>query len=116
MQIQAKQTANGVMTVYVSGEFCQSETLPMSTRLNQLCLAARSHTLVVDLSATTSLDSFAIASLVRSFKQLAAKGAKLLLRGAIGQPRKLLTMLRIHHVIPMFDDVSFDQPSLQTAA
>lgn len=55
----------------------------------------------VDLRRVTYIDSAAVGALVFLFKRLVSQQRRLVLAGAVGQPRRLLELLRIDRAIEM---------------
>lgn len=59
---------------------------------------------VVDLSLTEFIDSSGIGAIIYLFKRLKSQQRVLQLYGVHGQPRRILTMLRVDRAIPFVGD------------
>ncbi|MEI6673614.1 MAG: WecB/TagA/CpsF family glycosyltransferase [Verrucomicrobiota bacterium] len=58
------------------------------------------HSLVVDLSAVTFLDSRAVGGLIRTWKSMTARGGQLFLAGANPTLREIIRLLHLDKIIP----------------
>ncbi|TDP01074.1 STAS domain-containing protein [Marinomonas balearica] len=61
--------------------------------------------IVFDLSKVTFIDSSGIGAIVFLFKRLREEERALLITGLNGQPKELMTLLRINRAITIKDDV-----------
>ncbi|AWB65371.1 anti-sigma factor antagonist [Saccharobesus litoralis] len=101
MKISTQALPQNELLISIEGEFdalgCQStknEWDAISTQDNQLDI-------VLDLSATTFLDSSGVGAIVFLFKRIRAKRGSMKICGANGQPLELLDLLRVHRAIPI---------------
>ncbi len=98
----AVYTQDETTTLSVCGEFDAASVQEMRPRFEEL-LETTSRSIVIDMSGCTFLDSSGIGTLVFLFKRLATSGRSLRLGGLAGQPRELITFLRIDRVIDIDD-------------
>jgi anti-sigma B factor antagonist len=73
-------TLNGEVTVYVAGDIDMASGPELWDHLKE-AISETGQRLVIDLSATTFLDSTALNLFVRAHKRLRSSGAELVLRG-----------------------------------
>jgi anti-sigma B factor antagonist len=90
----------------LEGEF-DLETVPEIDRFLRRSLGPLYHRehLVIDLGTTTFVDSSFIAFLVRLLGQQHAGGGELMLARPVGQVRRVLGLVGLPNVVPVFESV-----------
>ncbi|SHH29430.1 STAS domain-containing protein [Ferrimonas marina] len=103
MEFSTFQTKPQQLTLRLSGALDAEHCAPLEDRLQRLAEQHPSAQLMVDLREVSELDVSGLGALVFLFKRLANRGGQMALCGAQGQPRQLLSLLRVGQVIPMHE-------------
>jgi anti-anti-sigma factor len=86
--------------VTLAGEFNGMAVAQVRPQIEQLLHESQSH-VYVDLRDVTYIDAAAVGAFAFLFKRLAAQRKRLVLYGAIGQPRRLLELLHIDRIVEL---------------
>jgi len=97
MDLQISNTPAGTI-ITLGGRFDAAAVAAARSSLERIPAEGR-HDVYIDLSRVTFIDSSALGLCVFLFKRLAAERRKLFFIEPIGQPRRLITLLRIDRVI-----------------
>lgn len=110
------RTGGGEPAVLVLGGEFDLDTVPEIDRFLRRNLGPLYHqdNLVIDLEATTFVDSSFVTFLVKLARGQRAKRRELLLARPGGQVRRLLGLVGLHNFIPVFDSVDAAIDSLMS--
>ena len=103
MKMQFFNNDQYVVQFELSGELNAGVCAEQVGQMLQMVESSSAECVVLNLEEVNLLDSAGVGSLVFLFRRIRGQGRRMVLQGAIGQPRTLLKMLRIHRAIPMTD-------------
>lgn len=93
-----EKTANG-HCVYLSGDFDAQGCKDIRAELEEMVENYPEAVLCLDLQNIHFIDSSGIGAIVFMFKRLTAANCELALVNVQGQPKELISLLRVHEVI-----------------
>ena len=106
MKILTETSAHNETIVSIIGEFdalgCQKTKRVWQSLANH----KHQNNVVLELSEVTFLDSSGVGTMVFLFKKLRLVETSLMIAGATGQVKELLTLLRIEQAIPVYQHIS----------
>jgi anti-anti-sigma factor len=114
MKMQLDTSNQGNLTASIFGAFDAESCSEHKATFEGICSDAASKLVVVNMSQVDFLDASGIGALVFMFKRINAAGGQLVLLGAQQQPRDLLVMLRVDHIITMIDTLPSQNLSTET--
>ncbi|WP_163132868.1 STAS domain-containing protein [Agarivorans sp. Alg241-V36] len=114
MKMQLDTSNQGNLTASIFGAFDAESCSEHKASFENICNEAASKLVVVNMSRVDFLDASGIGALVFMFKRINAAGGQLVLLGAQQQPRDLLVMLRVDHIITMIDTLPSQNHSTKT--
>lgn len=96
---------NSAATVVVAAPVGELDIARLDEVDAMLASAPLDGRLIVDLSAVQFVDSVTLSRFVRALRQREAAGGRLVLAGAHGAVRRVLSITRLDAVLPYEDDV-----------
>jgi len=113
LRLAPERRDGGPPVLELEGEF-DLDTVPLIDRFLRRNLGPLYHQdhLVIDLAGTTFVDSSFIAFLVRLCSSQRAKRRELLLARPGGQVRRVLSLVGLQNIVPVFDSVDAAVDSL----
>ncbi|WP_232323322.1 STAS domain-containing protein [Photobacterium sp. J15] len=93
-------TTNPMISLTLQDEFDAHIARQMEPQFETLS-KTEDDELIIDMTQVQFIDSCGIGAIVFLYKRLKSRGKKLRLLNVNGQPRQLMTMLRINKVIPL---------------
>ncbi|MGY5453083.1 STAS domain-containing protein [Agarivorans sp. MS3-6] len=103
MNMQLTTSDLGDLTASIDGNFDAKSCAEHKNQFENICHSAASKLVIVNMQQVDFLDASGVGALVFMFKRIKSVGGRLILVGAKQQPRDLLTMLRVNHIITMMD-------------
>ncbi|MDO6687005.1 MULTISPECIES: STAS domain-containing protein [unclassified Agarivorans] len=114
MNMQLTTSDQGDVTASINGAFDAKSCAQHKNQFENICHQAASKLVIVNLAHVDFLDASGIGALVFMFKRINAAGGRLIIVGAQQQPRDLLVMLRVNHIITMLDTLPNQPNSVDT--
>lgn len=108
MKLEQLELAGGVLSIRLFGELDAIGAGSLREQLEKLAELDRD--LVLDLSGVSFLDSSGVGAIVFLFKRVLARGHRMSLAAARGQPLELLELLRMGQAIPMMNELPASAP------
>lgn len=101
MKISVNLSSENGVTVALSGEFDAAGCKAIREELEASVPLSCDNTLSLDLKDVTFLDSSGIGAIVYLFKRVSVVNGTLKVINVDGQPRELMTLLRVNEAIPV---------------
>ena len=111
MKIEFHATPQNDLAVSLQGEFDALACKQIRPEFELVANDSNRKNVILDLSQVTFLDSSGIGAIVFLFKRLRVQGYELTLSNVQGQPKELITLLRIDSAISVIDTT--EQEALQ---
>ena len=99
MEIKSVEKNTHGHCVYLSGDFDAQGCKDIRSELEEMVENYPETILSIDLEDVQFIDSSGIGAIVFMFKRLTAVGSELKLCNVKGQPKELISLLRVHEVI-----------------
>ena len=114
MKIEFISTPHSDLTIALQGEFDALACKQIRPEFELIANDNHRKNVILDLSNVTFLDSSGIGAIVFLFKRIRVQGYELTLSNVQGQPKELITLLRIDSAISVIDTTEIN--TLQDAS
>jgi len=101
MNIEHFNTENNAINIKVTGEMDAHGCSQIANDLENLLNSDTVQHISLDIDNVTFLDSSGVGVIVFLFKRLKSSGGSLEISNVNGQPKELITLLRVSSVIPV---------------
>jgi len=101
MQMTLDEQSSTTMVVTLKGEFDAQGCKEIRDELESTAGHSKGKTLVLDIYDVSFMDSSGIGAIIFLFKRARANDGSLRLIRAHGQPKELLSLLRVNEAIPI---------------